>query len=253
MVPKFIPVALEAISPTIDLTDAINALSGSTEHSYSVFRRWDEDTFTVKINGEMMSEEQARPIILARHAVYDRASERLLAALRSGEVSSYVMRASDHTFWRIPASYFNRQKMRQIAYATLVEWYPESGEHPSMYGQAIIVSERQFQAWLSGQARANEPLEVAGPASVLPSDLLPEVDHDHLLAVKAKPLPDSALRKWVRLQNEKGASLNAIIDGSRSAFPSHSVPPRRRVEEMDRSVRRDLALPARRRGAPKRI
>lgn len=149
MVPKFIPTTLAAISPTLDLEEAVNRAAGPGPHDYSLFKRWSDDTLTFKINGEMMSLEEAAPHIEARAALYRTAAKEILEALQAAELKAFVMKAADESIWQIPRFYFYQKKAHQLALTPFGEWQPESGEDPSMYGQPVLLSEAQFAGWLS--------------------------------------------------------------------------------------------------------
>ena len=155
MASQFIPTSLDAISPTLALDDVINRASGRGDHDYKLFRHSD-NTFSVGVEGQMMTLEEAQPLIEARASVYERASEDVLEALRRGHLRSYVMRASDLTIWQIPRFYFNRRQAHQLASTPFTEWAADSGEDSSMYGQPILISERQFMGWLADPARASQ-------------------------------------------------------------------------------------------------
>lgn len=145
---SFLPVSLDAISPTMDLPTAIHVTTGRKgSQDYSAFRIPYSDEITIKVNGQMMSLAEAEPIMNARIAKYTRAAEIVLEALKEGDLRAYVLRASDNTMWQIPRLYFRRRKVGDIADGSFAQWKSQSGEDVSMYGQPIIVSESQFRQW----------------------------------------------------------------------------------------------------------
>lgn len=159
MTPQFLPTSLDAISPTIDLETAINLTTGRKgPHDYSLFTNANDD-LRVKIDGQMLSLEEARPVMEPRIAEYAAAADKVLEGLQSGSLRAFVRRSSDNTFWQIPRFYFLRRKSHQLAGTPFAEWGPEYGEDPSMYGQPIMLSEAQFSHWngIASEAKSSKP------------------------------------------------------------------------------------------------
>lgn len=168
MTPKFLPTSLDSVSPTIDLETVINRVTGPGPHDYSLYKNYSDDSLLFKIDGKMMTIAEAAPRLKKTAAKYEVSAGIVLDALQQGALNAYVMRAQDSTFWQIPRFYFNRKKIGDLALAPFTEWEPDtSGEHDTMYGNPVLVSERHFEQWLERLRSSNEsePIEPAEPNS----------------------------------------------------------------------------------------
>ena len=247
MVPKFIPTTLAAISPTLDLEEAINRAAGPGPHDYSLFKRWSDDTLTFKINGEMMSPEEAAPHIEARVALHRKAAEDILEALQAAQLKAYVMKADDSSIWQIPRFYFYRKKAHQLALAPFEAWNPEFGEDRSMYGQPVLVSETQFGTWFSSREanqRAADPVAPLGDVGALANFL------KGVLPVQAK----RSHRAHEQFAHQAAALIRETGISAQRAFEQVApVDQMRKPESVASAIRRTFVLMYDLNGLPHKI
>lgn len=200
MKPAFLPVSLDSISPTIDLEATVNGLVESPlGHDYSLFwRRGDVDTMSFKIDGKMLSLEEATPILQKQVNLYQNAAEKVLAALRSGGLRSYVMKGEDGSIWQIPRFYWNQRGPHELAHALFQPWGHGVGEHPSMEGLAVIISEQQYATWRSGLPASPTEVEKEPTPAQQPD------------GQKARPCSIKDLEQWAAQQARDGLNVRDV-------------------------------------------
>lgn len=144
---SFLPVSLNSIGPTIGPEEAIHLLSGMPRDC----ELWigPQGEHQRRLGGRVVTEEEGAEWLEA----FRLAASAVLEALQRGDLHSFLWSNKQGSGFHVPRFYWNSRHILDL-FHPFAGMAGATGGDDSMIGQAIMLSESKYNAWL-GVARAN--------------------------------------------------------------------------------------------------